>query len=156
MTPRITEYTDLQRSLLNCFQQGFPLTPNPYAEIAAQLGVDETEVLQALELLQENKSISRVGPVFHVGSIGTSTLAAMSVPAEQLAQVAHIINEYEAVNHNYEREHEFNLWFVVTAENQLELDKILEDMQQRTGYTILVLPMLEDYHIDLGFELSWT
>lgn len=156
MSPTSTEYTPLQRALLNNFQQGFPLSARPYAELAVQLGVSEQDVIDTLKDLQNSKTISRVGPVFRVGSIGVSTLAAMAVPDARLEEVATIINEYEAVNHNYEREHEFNLWFVATATDEDELHDILQDIEQRTGLDVMILPMLEDYHIDLGFDLAWT
>jgi DNA-binding Lrp family transcriptional regulator len=155
MSPVITDYTPLQRALLNNFQQGFPLIAQPYADLAQQLGVSEQEVLQTLKELQDNKTISRVGPVFRVGSVGASTLAAMAVPEERLEEVAALVNEYDAVNHNYEREHNFNLWFVATAADEQDLQDTLHDIEQRTGLCVMYLPMLEDYHIDLGFELSW-
>ena len=155
MSPVITDYTPLQRALLNNFQQGFPLSAHPYADLAEQLGVSEQEVLQTLKELQDNKTISRVGPVFRVGSVGASTLAAMAVPEERLEEVAALVNEYDAVNHNYEREHDFNLWFVATAADEQDLQDTLHDIEQRTGLSVMYLPMLEDYHIDLGFELSW-
>lgn len=156
MSPTSTEYTPLQRALLNNFQQGFPLSTRPFADLAEQLGVSEHDVIETLQSLQNSKTISRVGPVFRVGSIGVSTLAAVAVPDARLEEVAAIINEYEAVNHNYEREHEFNLWFVATATDEDELHDTLLDIEQRTGLDVMILPMLEDYHIDLGFDLEWT
>ena len=155
MSPVTTDYSPLQRALLNNFQQGFPLSARPYADLAKQLGVSEQEVIQTLKELQESKTISRVGPVFRVGSVGASTLAAMAVPAELLEEVAALVNEYDAVNHNYEREHGFNLWFVATAADDDDLQDTLRDIEQRSGLEVMYLPMLEDYHIDLGFELSW-
>lgn len=156
MSPQLTEYTPLQRALLNNFQQGFPMSARPYAELAEQLGVSEQDVIETLRSLQDSKTISRVGPVFRVGSIGVSTLAAMAVPADRLEEVAAIVSEYEAVNHNYEREHDFNLWFVATATDEVGLQTTLQDIEQHTGLRVMRLPMLEDYHIDLGFELQWT
>lgn len=156
MSPQTTDYTPLQRALLNNFQQGFPLTSRPYAELAEQLGVSEQEVIATLKSLQANKTISRVGPVFRVGSVGASTLAAMAVPTEKLEEIAGIVSEHEAVNHNYEREHAFNLWFVATAADAESLQQALQEIERRTGVSVMRLPMLEDYHIDLGFELTWT
>lgn len=156
MSPQTSEYTQIERALLNNFQQGFPLSPRPYAELAEQLGVSEQEVMATLKSLQDSKSISRVGPVFRVGSVGASTLAAMAVPPERLEDVAAMVSDYEAVNHNYEREHEFNLWFVATSTDEQALHSILDEIEQRSGLPVMYLPMLEDYHIDLGFDLLWT
>lgn len=146
----------LERQLLNDYQRDFPLVKRPFARIAKQLGVTEAEVLDALRLLKAEGTISRVGPVFPPNRLGASTLAAMQVPASRLEQVAELVNAYAEVNHNYEREHTFNLWFVVTAESPERLATVLAEITERTGLAVLDLPMVTEYHIDLGFELSWT
>lgn len=146
----------LDRQLLDRYQRSFPLSPRPYQDIAEQLGVSEETVLERLQNLSRLGFISRIGPVFRTHSIGVSTLAAMQVPEERLAETAALVNGYREVNHNYEREHHYNLWFVLTAEESLQLERVLDAIEQQTGYKVLRLPMLEDYHIDLGFKLQWT
>jgi DNA-binding Lrp family transcriptional regulator len=146
--------TDLELHLLNDFQRDFPLVPAPFGVIAGRLGVSETEVLETLTQLQACGKVSRVGAVFRPHSIGSSTLAALSVPAKELDEVAQLVSSYAEVNHNYEREHHYNLWFVVTAANEARIREVLEEIERRTGYQPLHLPMLEDFHIDLGFDLS--
>lgn len=144
-----------ERRLVNDFQRGFPLSPTPYAEIAAELGVDEADVIASLKKLKAQGIVSRVGAVFRPNRVGVSTLAAMRVPADQIDAVAAVISDYDEVNHNYEREHDYNLWFVVTAADDTHLKRVLVDMEHRTGYPVLSLPLQEDYHIDLGFPLQW-
>ena len=146
----------LEKRLLDDFQRDFPLTPEPYAEIARRLGTDEATVIATLERFRESGVISRVGAVFRPRSVGASTLAAMAVPAERLQEVADVVSAYEAVNHNYEREHRFNLWFVVTGADDAAVQAVLDDIAARTGLEVLNLPMIEDYHLDLGFPLQWT
>ena len=153
---RRAELTDLERRLLDRYQQGFPLSTTPYADMAAALEIEEAEVLTALRRLQELGVISRVGPVFRPHAVGASTLAAMAVPDERLDEVAAIVSSFAAVNHNYEREHRFNLWFVATAADAEELEQVLENIEGLTNIKVMPLPMLEDYHIDLGFDLRWT
>lgn len=147
--------SSLEKSLLNDFQRDFPLSETPFAEMAEVLGVEESTVLENLQRLQSAGSISRVGPIFHTGRIGASSLVAMSVPDGRLEEVAEIISAYVEVNHNYEREHDYNLWFVVTASSEQHLQQVLDNMEQQTGLEPLVLPMIEGYHIDLGFKLQW-
>lgn len=149
-TPNATE-----RRLLNDFQQGLPLDARPFKHIAEELGISEQEVLDSLQRLQEAGAVSRVGPVFRPNGIGASTLAAMSVPEDRLQAVADLVSAYPEVNHNYEREHAFNLWFVVTAANEHTLLGVLDEIEERTGLRVLDLPMLDDYFIDLGFRLTW-
>ena len=146
---------ELERHLLNDFQRNLPISATPFADIAAQLGVGEQAVLDALERLREAGAVSRVGPVFRTHRVGASTLAAIAVPPERLEEVAELVNGYREVNHNYEREHRFNLWFVATAPDEAHLEAVLADIEQRSGLAVMSLPMLDDYHIDLGFDLQW-
>lgn len=147
------ELTELDRRLLNDFQQDFPLSPTPYADMARDLGVTEAEVLARLEALKNAGAVSRVGAVVRPNTVGVSTLAAMAVPPEQLESAAALVNGYTEVNHNYEREHRLNLWFVATAPDAARLSAVLDEIAARTGYEVLSFPLVEDYHIDLGFEL---
>ncbi len=144
----------LIQQCMNLFQQNIPLSSTPYADMASQLDISEKQLLTILQQLQEEDIISRIGAVFKPNRVGVSTLAAMAVPEHRLNEVADLISAYPSVNHNYEREHHFNLWFVVTAENDEKLSSILIDMQQKSGIVILKLPMEKDYHIDLGFPLQ--
>ena len=146
----------LERRLLNDFQDGFPLTSRPFQAIAERVGSTEKEVMMTLQQLQSHRLISRVGPVFRPNRVGASTLAAMEVPVARLEAVAAIVNAYGEVNHNYEREHALNLWFVVTAADRDTLDGVLQEIETRTGLEVIDLPMIEDFHINLGFPLQWT
>jgi len=150
---RSIQLNDLEKRLLDAYQRGLPLSPTPYRDMAEELGTSEALVLQILDRLQQAGVISRVGPVFRPQRIGASTLAAMAVPAGRLEQVAEIISSFSEVNHNYEREDRFNLWFVVTAPSQEQLQQALEAMEQTTGLAILDLPLERQFHIDLGFPL---
>ena len=144
----------LHKQLLNDYQQNFPLSPTPYLDIAKALGVTEDEVLAAFSALSEQEFISRIGPIIQPNHIGISTLVAMAIPEEQLAVVANTISCFPEVNHNYERSHRFNLWFVLMASDNTQLDSLLSSIEQQTGFKTLKLPLLEDYFINLGFQLD--
>lgn len=147
--------TDLHKRLLNDFQRDFPLSPTPFKDIANRLGVSEQAILVALGELSQQRIVSRVGPVFAPNRVGTSTLAALAVPEEQLETVAEWINTLPAVNHNYQREHRYNLWFVLTASSPTALEQVLEHIEQHLALPVLSLPLLEEFHIDLGFPLHF-
>lgn len=147
---------ELEQSLLDDFQHGLPLEPRPFEQVAQALGVTEDEVVGSLQRLQDSGAVSRVGPVFRPNRVGVSTLAALAVPPARLEAVAALVSDYPEVNHNYEREHTYNLWFVVTAADAQRLAAVLDEIATRTGLELLDLPMLEDYFIDLGFRLQWT
>jgi len=145
----------LERALLDGFQRDFPLVPRPYAEVARCLGTDEATVLELLQELSEAGVVSRVGPVLAPHRAGCSTLAAMAVPEERLEEVAGLVSGYDEVNHNYEREHRLNLWFVLAAPDRVRIDAALHEIATRTGLEVLDLPLLEAFRLDLGFALQW-
>lgn len=144
----------LYKQLLNNYQQDFPLSLTPYLDIANQLGVAESEVLAAFQALTAEQLISRIGPVITPNRLGSSALAAMAVPEAELARVAEQISRYPEVNHNYERENRFNLWFVLIANDAQHLQSVVEDIELTTGFKTMLLPMLADFYINLGFELN--
>ena len=148
------ETSQLERRLLNDYQRDFPLESLPYARIAGELGIQEEEVLARLADLQADGTVSRIGAVIRPNTIGASTLAAMTVPAERLEAVAARISARPEVNHNYEREHELNLWFVVAAADTDAVRAVLDSIEAETGLPVIDLPLEAAYHIDLGFDLS--
>ena len=143
----------LERRLLDEFQRDFPLLEAPFAEIAARLGRDESEVIACLSSLQERGYVSRVGAVFSPRRIGDSVLAALAVPQDRIDAVAEMVTAFEEVNHNYEREHTYNLWFVVTASDQAGVNAVIDRIERQSGLEALRLPLERSYHIDLGFPL---
>lgn len=152
----MNSFNAIEQRLLNEYQHDFPLVKRPFLAIGEQLGIEENEVIERLEHLSAQGVVSRVGPVFSPGCIGASTLAALAVPPEKLDELAEWINAQPEVNHNYEREHAYNLWFVAAAPDQAWLESVLQKISEHCGYPMLVLPLVERFHIDLGFDLNKT
>ena len=143
----------LTLSMLDAWQRGFPLIPRPFAEIGDAMGLPEREVIARLAAAQAHGLISRIGAVVQPNTVGASTLAALSVPPERLEEVAAIVSAQPEVTHNYEREHDWNLWFVVTAADRAGVRAVLERIERATGLEVLDLPLKRGFHIDLGFAL---
>lgn len=146
-------YSPLEFGLLNDWQRGLPLVPEPFAVIADKYGVREDDVLNALKRLHGKGAVSRVGAVFSPWRIGVSTLAAVAVPSADLERVADLVSARPEVNHNYQREHRYNLWFVATARDEDRLAAALDGIAATAQLPVMSLPLVEQYHIDLGFDL---
>ena len=147
-------YGPLDFALLNNWQRDFPITVRPFEHLGAAVGDGETAILGALERLRARGAISRVGAVFAARRVGASTLAALAAPAERLEEIAARISARPEVNHNYQREHHYNLWFVATASDQARLAAALGAIERETGCAVLSMPLEQEYHIDLGFDLK--
>ncbi|MBD3657128.1 MULTISPECIES: AsnC family transcriptional regulator [Marinobacter] len=143
------------RQLIDRFQHNLPVCERPFLAMAEEVGLAEEEVIGRLEALQAREVISRVGPVFEHRRAGASLLAAVAAPEEQIDLIAACINHAPGVNHNYAREHAYNLWFVMTAPDEETLDERLDELEHQLRLPILRLPMVEGYHIDLGFDIDW-
>ena len=140
--------------LLNEWQRGFPLESRPFAVLGTQVGLAEDAVIAAYRDWIGRGLVSRLGAVFAPHRLGASALVALAVPPAKLAAVAARVSAEPGVNHNYEREHRFNLWFVVTAADAQALARIIDAIGRDTGCPVIRLPLLEEYHIDLGFDLA--
>ena len=146
---------ELEFKLLNDFQRNFPLVPRPFAELASRLDSDEATVTEVLQSMHQRGLVSRIGAVFRPNVVGVSALAALAVPAGRMDEVAAQVSALTEVNHNYQREHHFNLWFVATASSVAHLQAVFEGIERDCGCgPVLVLPLLEQFHIDLGFGLA--
>lgn len=153
-TTSITPLDALERRLIDGFQRGFPLVARPWAEIARTLRASEQDVIDAVSRRLADGVLSRVGAVFRPNVIGASTLAAIAVPRERLDEVAAIVSARGEVNHNYERAHDVNLWFVATAPDGAALADALDIIERDARLPVMRLPLLRDYWIDLGFGLE--
>ena len=140
--------------LLNGWQRDFPIELRPFARIGRAVGLDEDSVIAAYRRLLACGKASRIGAVFAPRRIGASALVALAVPPARLAEVADIVSREPAVNHNYEREHAWNLWFVVTAVSAAELEAAVGRIETASALSAMVLPLEEEFHIDLGFDLG--
>ena len=140
----------LDRKIINALQGGFPIAERPYAEAAAQLEMDEADLIARLEALLEQGVLSRFGPLYDAERMGGGlTLAAMAVPEERFEEVAEIVNAFPEVAHNYRREHRFNMWFVVATETPDRVEGVLAEIEAATGLPVLNLPKTEEYFLEL-------
>lgn len=144
----------IDRAIINNFQGGFPICEHPYREAARELGIDEQTLIARLEQLTEQGLLSRFGPLYHAEKLGgAQTLAAMKIPPEQFERVVEQVNAHPEVAHNYERENEFNMWFVLATEKPEKITRIIQDIEHETGYPVYNMPKLHEFYIGLKFEL---
>jgi DNA-binding Lrp family transcriptional regulator len=147
-------HADPALALAEGWQRGFPLAPAPFAAIGRPDEISEREVLSLLSALRARGVLARIGVTVRPNTAGASTLAAIAVPEARLEEVAALVSAEPAVNHNYEREHALNLWFVATAATRPEVTETLDRIGCASGLEVLDLPLERAYHIDLGFPLD--
>ena len=143
----------VDRHIINGLQGGFPISERPYAEAAARLGLSESELMTRLDALLENGTLTRFGPMYHAERLGGAlTLAAMKIPPQDFERATQIVNAFPEVAHNYAREHEFSMWFVVATETPERIGEVIAAIERATGYRVYNMPKLEEFYVGLRFE----
>ncbi|QTD47327.1 siroheme decarboxylase subunit beta [Ottowia testudinis] len=143
----------LSERLLNNWQRGFPLSNRPFALVGQAEGATENEVINLFADGMQRSAISRIGGVWAPGVGGAALLCAMAVPPERLKAVAALVSAHPGVNHNYEREHVLNLWFVITGTGAEPVEQALATIESEAALPVTRLKMVRPYRIDLGFDL---
>ncbi|GMG84398.1 Lrp/AsnC family transcriptional regulator [Paralimibaculum aggregatum] len=141
------------RAILNALQGGFPVSPRPYAEAAAGLGLSEAVLIERLARLRAERVITRFGPFYDAAALGGAfCLCAMAVPAERFEAVLTEVNAHPEVAHNYARTHRLNMWFVLATETPEGIAAAAESIEAATGLRVLRFPKLVEFFI--GFRVQ--
>lgn len=146
---------EIDKRLLDIIQSDFPLESRPYLIIGEKLGVSEQEALARTNALRASGIIRRIGANFQSAKVGfVSSLCAAKVPSEKLDAFVELVNSYEGVTHNYERDHEYNVWFTLITRDAEERRRILAEIGERSGVTPLDLPAARLFKIRVDFRMS--
>jgi len=151
---------DVDEQLLAAVQEEVPLSPRPFADIARDLDLPESQVLDRLRALKagQHNVIRQMGAIFDSGALGyQSTLVAAKVPEHRLAAAVAAINDHPGVSHNYRRDHDYNLWYTlaVPPDTRLGLEATARVLHQRSGADATrLLPTLKMYKIGVMLDLD--
>jgi len=155
MTSSETTLSSLERDFINNFQGHFPLQERPFDAIATQLACSEDLLIETVKNLKTKKLLTRFGPLYDAARLGGGlTLAAMTVPEDRYQIVTELVNTYPQVAHNYRREHELNMWFVIATETPVEIVQVISSIEKTTRLTVYNFPKQQEFYIGLWLHLS--
>ncbi len=144
---------EIDKRIINALQDGFPICAAPYRQVAAQLGLSEQELIDRLKALLDNGSLTRFGPLYNAEQMGGAlTLAAVKAPIERFDEIADIINAFPEVAHNYARNHELNMWFVIATETPEQIQQTITAIERQTGLSVYNMPKNKEYFVNLKLE----
>ncbi|MCP5446096.1 MAG: Lrp/AsnC family transcriptional regulator [Chromatiaceae bacterium] len=145
---------DTDRAIINRLQDGFPIADRPYRLAAEALGIQEQELIRRLHAMLENRQLSRFGPLYHAERLGGGlSLCAIRVPVDDFERVNEQVNAFPEVAHNYARDHEFSMWFVLATETPQRIESVIREIEQATGYRVYNMPKEEEFFVGLKFEV---
>ena len=147
------ELSDIDRQILARLQGDFPICERPYAEAAAQLGIDEADLLARLQTLLADKVLTRFGPMFQIEEMGGAfVLAAIAVPESRYEAVTALVNALPQVAHNYRREHQLNMWFVLATETKAGIAEAIACIERDTGLPVYAFPKEREFFVEMKLE----
>jgi len=138
------------RRIVNALQGGFPVCERPFAAVAADLGLDEADLIARLDRLLGDGTLTRFGPLFDAEKLGGAfTLASMQVPAADYERVAAKVNALPEVAHNYARDHALNMWFVLATETPAGITDAVATIERETGLPVYSFPKEREFFVGL-------
>jgi len=152
---QINQLDLLDKKILNEIQWYFPLTDRPFLEIAKKHNVVEEEIIQRILSLKKNGLIRQINAIFDTRRLGyKSALIAFAVEPSKIDEVANEVNKNPGVSHNYERNHEFNMWFTLAVPPDKKIKTILDKMSSLEGVKkYRLLPTLKMYKIGVKLDM---
>lgn len=146
---------DLDRELLNEIQWTFPLVTRPFDAIADKFGTTPKNVKERLARLKQAGVLRQLSAIFDTRRLGyTSSLVAMEIDPDRLEHVASLINTHPGVSHNYERDHQFNLWFTLAVPPGSDLKSEVEKFNVLKGIRkVRMLPTLQLFKIGVKLDM---
>ena len=147
------ELSDFDCTLINALQSDFPLSSSPFDDLGEFLGTNAEDLMAGVKSLLDRGVITRFGPLFNIEHLGGQfSLCALKVPIERFDAVADLVNSYPQVAHNYQREHQWNMWFVLAAENGAELEKTFREIELLSGCPAINLPKEKEFYVGLRLQ----
>ena len=146
---------EFNKELLNEIQWTFPLVTRPFDAIAKKFDTTSETIKENLKNLKEIGVLRQLSAIFDTRKLGyTSSLVAMEIEHDKLDYVASQINRHPGVSHNYERDHQFNLWFTLAVPPGADLNDELEKFNVLKGIKkVRMLPTLQLFKIGVKLDL---
>ena len=145
---------EIDHAIINGLQGGLAICERPYLDAALRLGLSEDELLRRLGGLLADGVLTRIGPLFQIEKMGGAfTLAALHAEPDDYERVAERVNALPQVAHNYAREHELNMWFVLATESPDQIAQVLAQIERETGCEVFNFPKSREYFVELKLQV---
>lgn len=145
----------LDKEILNEIQWSFPLVSEPYKELANRFHVTNDEMKKRISNLKSLGVLRQLSAIFDTRKLGyKSSLVAMAIDHDKLDSVANQVNRHPGVSHNYERNHEYNLWFTLATPPGSDLKTEVDKFGKLAGIKkIRLLPTIKLFKIGVKLDM---
>lgn len=132
--------SELDRKIIVATQEGLPLTPHPYHDIADKLGVSPDEVISRMQKMKDTGVIRRIAAVPDHYKLGYTLngMTVWDVPDEKVQELGQKLGAMDCVSHCYHRPRHppiwnYNLFAMVHGRTQEEVDVHIQAIVELLG-----------------------
>ena len=130
----------LDERLVRATQAGLPLVPRPYAAVANDLGLPETQVIALLRKMLADGRIRRIGAVPNHYALGyrANAMTVWDVADEAVDRLGRAVGALPFVTHCYRRPRRlpdwpYNLFAMVHGRSRAETGAKIEEIREVLG-----------------------
>ncbi len=151
------EVDEVDGRLLNIMQDDFPLVQRPFQQMGEAIGISEQDAIDRTTALRKGQIIRQISAIFDTRALGyKSSLVAFKSAEETLTETVRAINRHPGVSHNYERNHEYNVWFTIAVPPEGDTEADVKMLAEETGSSYRMLPTLTLYKIGVKLDMTGT
>ena len=135
------ELDRIDKQIIRVLSDDFPVVSQPYRELAAKIGLTETELIARVNAMRQRRQIRKVGAVLRHPKVGftANVLCAWEVPPEKLADTVRSMCAHPAISHCYERktlpDWPYNVYTMIHGENHDGCEAIIDKIAAANGLT---------------------
>lgn len=141
MVDNNSKFSELEKQIIAYIQGDLPLESRPFRTLAEKLGISETELIKEIGNLKAGAYIRRFGAILRHRKVGyrSNALVAWEVTLAHADKAGEIMANCQQVSHCYLREtppeFRYNLFTMIHALGEEDLQKIIEKLAQAAGLT---------------------
>jgi DNA-binding Lrp family transcriptional regulator len=135
------QLTDLDKKIISRLQGDLPLELEPFATVAAEIGISEELLLEKIEAYLEAGVMRRLSTILrhHKAGFSANAMCGWAVPDELVEKVGTIMADFREASHVYLRptypDWPYNLFTMLHGKSEEDLTRAAEAISERTGIT---------------------
>jgi siroheme decarboxylase len=137
--PEAIPLSDLDLAVIRATQGPMEVVPQPFAPAAAELGMDQSALLEHLGSMQERRALRRVAAILFHRRAGFSAngMGVWGVPEERILELGPRMASYRGISHCYQRptyaDWPYSVFTMAHGRSKEECDAILDSIAADTG-----------------------
>ncbi len=142
--------------VLDRLQRHIPLVPQPYRAIAEELGLAEDDVLRHVQALKDRRLLRQLAAIFDAAALGyRSSLVAARYDPAAIDEAAALVSSHPGVSHNYQRDHDFNLWYTIAVPPGHSLEETTDRLHRlSSAQSTRLLPTLRRFKLGVRLDVA--